>query len=78
MLESLNWLAGTIGAWVLGAVGFILPVELPAELALPVGWLSLLTVGLALAEVTRKFTWIVVGMGWLLIAIRIVWVVIQT
>ncbi len=38
----------------------------------PIGWLALVTAGLAVAEVVRKLTWVVVGVGWLLVTIRIV------
>jgi hypothetical protein len=78
LVERLNSLAGAIGAWLLGAVGLILPVALPLELAAPIGWLVLLTLALVLGEVARKLTWVIVGIGWLLIAIRIVLVVIHT
>ena len=78
LIERLNSLAGVVGAWLLDAIGLILPVALPAELAAPIGWLVLLTLTLVLGEVARKFTWVIVGIGWLLIAIRIVLVVIHT
>jgi hypothetical protein len=78
LVERLNSLAGAIGAGFLGAFGLILPVALPRELGAPIGWLALLTLALAAGEVARKFTWVIVGIGWLLIAIRIVLVVIRT
>lgn len=76
LLAGLNVLAVKLGTWLLGAVGLLLPVSLPPELAVPVGWLTLLTAGLVLGEVARKLTWVLVGVGWLLIAIRIVLVVV--
>jgi hypothetical protein len=78
LVERLNSLAGGIGAGFLGAIGLILPVALPQELAVPIGWLAFLTLTLVVGEVARRFTWVVVGIGWLLIAIRIVLVVIHT
>jgi hypothetical protein len=78
LVERLNSLAGAIGAGFLGAIGLIVPVALPRELAAPIGWLALLTLALVTGEVARKLTWVVVGVGWLLIAIRIVLVVIHS
>jgi hypothetical protein len=72
-LALLNAFAQKIGGWAVGAIHLIVPAaELPADLAVPIGWLALLTAGLAAAEVAKRFTWIVVGVGWVLIAIRIV------
>lgn len=77
LLEGLNAVAATIGGWLLAAVGLILPGVVPPELAAPVGWLVALTAGLALTEVARKLTWVIVGIGWLLLAVRVVMVVFQ-
>ena len=51
---------------------------LPSKLAAPVGWLVALTAVLALAEAARKLTWVIVGIGWLLLAVRVVMVVLQS
>lgn len=77
LLERLNAVAATIGGWLLAAVGLILPGVVPSELAAPVGWLVALTAVLALTEVARKLTWVIVGIGWLLLAVRVVMVVLQ-
>lgn len=77
LLERLNAVAATIGGWLLAAVGLILPGVVPSELAAPVGWLVALTAALALTEVARKLTWVIVGIGWLLLAVRVVMVVLQ-
>jgi hypothetical protein len=50
---------------------------LPPEPAAPVGWLVALTAVLALTEVARRLTWVVVGIGWLLLAVRVVMVALQ-
>lgn len=72
LLQRLNAVAATIGGWLLAGAGFILPGVLPAELAAPVGWLVALTAVLAVTEVARKLTWVVVGLGWLLLVVRVV------
>lgn len=77
LLESLSSLADTIGAYVLAAIGFILPVALTPELAAPIGWLALLTASLALGEAAKKLTWAIVGIGWILIVVRIALEVIR-
>ncbi|MGH7383697.1 MAG: hypothetical protein ACREKG_00860 [Candidatus Rokuibacteriota bacterium] len=77
LLEGLNAVAATVGGWLLAAVGLILPGVVPSELAAPVGWLVALTAVLALTEVARKLTWVIVGIGWLLLAVRVVMVVLQ-
>lgn len=71
LLEPLSSLAETIGACALAAIGFILPVALTPELAAPIGWLALLTGALALGEAAKRLTWVIVGLGWALIVIRI-------
>jgi hypothetical protein len=77
LLQRLNEVAATIGGWLLAALGLVLPGVLPPELAAPVGWLVALTAVLALTEVARKLTWVVVGIGWLLLAVRVVMVALQ-
>ena len=77
LLERLNAVAAMIGSWLLATVGLILPGVLPSELAAPVGWLVTLTAVLALTTVARKLTWVIVGIGWLLLAVRVVMVTLQ-
>lgn len=78
LLERLNAVAVIIGGWLLAAGGLILPGVLPSKLAAPVGWLVALTAMLTLTEVARKLTWVIVGIGWLLLAVRVVMVVLQS
>jgi hypothetical protein len=77
LLERLNAVAAMIGGWLLAAVDLVLPGVLPSDLAAPVGWLVTLTAVLALTEVARKLTWVIVGIGWLLLAVRVVMVALQ-
>lgn len=72
LLGGLNAVAAMIGGWLLAAAGLVLPGLLPSELAAPVGWLVALTVVLALTEAARKLTWVIIGVGWLLLAVRVV------
>jgi hypothetical protein len=72
LLERLNVVAAMIGSWLLASAGPILPGVLPSELAAPVGWLVTLTAVLALTAAARKLTWVIVGIGWLLLAVRVV------
>lgn len=74
ILEFANSFARGIGLLVASAVRLLVPGAAHAaeDLAAPIGWLALLTAGLTVAEVVKRLTWVVVGVGWLLITIRIV------
>jgi hypothetical protein len=73
VLVLVNAVAQRIGSTLVSGIGFVLPVAtIPLDLATPVGWLALVTAGLLIAEVARKVTWVVVGIGWLLVVVRIV------
>jgi hypothetical protein len=47
------------------------PNEIPQQLVDPIGFLALLTLFLALAEVARRLAWIIVLVGWILIVTRV-------
>lgn len=70
LLPRLNAVAAAVGGWLLAAVGLLPPGMAPTELAAPVGWLVALTIVLAVTEVARRLTWVVVGIGWLLLVVR--------
>jgi hypothetical protein len=78
LLERLNAVAAIIGGWLLAAGGLVLSGVLPSKLAAPVGWPVALTAVLALTEVARKLTWVIVGIGWLLLAVRVVMGALQS
>lgn len=69
LLPRLNAVAAAVGGWLLAAVG-LLPPGMAPELAAPVGWLVALTIVLAVTEVARRLTWVIVGIGWLLLVVR--------
>jgi hypothetical protein len=77
LLQRLNAVAATVGGWLLAAVGLLLPGVALSELAAPVGWLVALTAVLAVTEVARRLTWVIVGIGWLLLVVRVVMVAVQ-
>lgn len=78
VLEVVNSFAHAIGLLLLTAVQLVVPAAIPESLSAPMGWLVLLTASLAVTELAKKLTWLVVGTGWLLIAIRIAVVVVRS
>jgi len=78
LLEFIYTIAHLIGQGIVGIIRMIVPVvSIPQELVDPIGVLAILTIFLALSEVAKKLAWIVVGVGWLLIVIRIVMVLVK-
>ncbi len=69
LYTTANW----VGKQVRKGVNDILPenAQIPDSLVDPIGFLILLTVFLAVAEVAKKVTWFLVMAGWLLILVRI-------
>lgn len=79
ILEFIYTAAHWIGQGIVNLIGMILPaVEIPEEIINPIGFLALLTIFLAVAAVARKVVWFVVTAGWVLIAIRLIIVIIET
>lgn len=76
-LEFIYTLASGIGKVAVELLQLMVPVaKIPSDLADPIGFLVILTIFLALAEVARKLTWVVLLVGWLFIALRIVLVLV--
>lgn len=73
VLSYLYTTAHWVGKQVKKGVNEILPskAQIPESLVDPIGFLVLLTVFLAIAEVAKKITWFLVLAGWLLILVRI-------
>ena len=59
------------GELVVAIINMILDYNL-SELTVPIGYLVLITAFLALAEVAKKISWLVVIVGWVLIVLRII------
>lgn len=79
ILEFFNTIADWLGQLLMELIHFIVPsVSLPGSIVDTMGILALLTVVLVLVDLARRLVWIVVGVGWLLIAIRIVTIVTQS
>jgi hypothetical protein len=69
--------AELLGRGLLSLINLVLPQahEVSQDLVMPLGYLGLLTVILflfGLLEVARKVIWLVVGVGWVLMVVRIV------
>jgi len=71
VLTFLYTLAHWAGGLVSGLVELIVGYTLPKDLIDPLGFLILLTLFLAVAEVAKRLTWLVVIVGWALIVVRI-------
>ncbi|MFQ6090596.1 MAG: hypothetical protein ACE5LD_04075 [Candidatus Bipolaricaulia bacterium] len=74
ILAFIYTIAHGIGQLVVKAIQLVLPqgAGVLNSLIDPVGVLALLTIFLAVAEIAKKITWIIVVVGWALIVIRIV------
>lgn len=70
-LAFIYTLAHWIGQGIVALVEHIVPLQTPAQLVDPIGYLALLTLLLLVSEVAKKLVWGVVVVGWVLIGIRI-------
>jgi hypothetical protein len=79
ILAFIYTVAHGIGQLIVKAIQLVLPDEASVLNSLidPIGVLALLTIFLAVAEVAKKITWIIVVVGWALIVIRIVLVALK-
>jgi len=72
VLAFLYTVAHQIGVWTLRLLQNLFPqAALPMELADPIGFLVLLTLFVILTQAARKIAWVVLIVGWVLIAVRI-------
>jgi len=76
-LAFIYTIAHWIGGLIVGLVENIIPLQTPASLIDPIGYLALLTVFLIVAEVAKKVVWGVVVVGWILIGVRVALEVFQ-
>lgn len=71
LLTFLYTIANWAGKLVAQLVQLIVGYALPDDLIDPLGFLILLTLFLAVAEVAKRLAWLVVIVGWALIVVRI-------
>jgi hypothetical protein len=76
-LAFIYTIAHWAGGLIVGLVEDIIPLQTPANLVDPIGYLALLTVLLIVAEVAKKVVWGVVVVGWILIGVRVALEVFQ-
>ena len=76
-LAFIYTIAHWAGGLIVGLVEDIIPLQTPANLVDPIGYLALLTVLLIVAEVAKKVVWGVVVIGWILIGVRVALEVFQ-
>lgn len=74
-LAFIDTIAQYLGKGIIKLIGTVADVDLPNTLEVPVGYLSVMTIALALfglMEAARKVIWLVVLLGWGLIILRVV------
>jgi len=76
VLEFLYTISRWIGELIVRLVHSIVPdVTIPTSLVDAIGILALLTVFLVISDIAKRLAWIVVGVGWILIVVRVVLIV---
>ncbi len=72
ILQFIYTIAHALGGTIVATIQRIVPqAKIPLDLVDPIGFLSVLTIFVLLAGLARRLAWIIVGIGWLLIAVRI-------
>jgi len=71
VLGFLYTLSDLLGQFVLYLVNLMVPADIPDRLVQPIGFLCLITIFLLMAEIAKKIAWIVLVVGWVLIAAQI-------
>jgi len=72
LLAFIYTLAHWVGDVIVGQLNNLVPLRTPGQLVDPIGYLTLLTVLLLVAQIAKKLVWGVVVVGWVLIGIRII------
>ena len=72
LLVFLYTLAHWFGSFVADIISTILNYQIPQDLVDPIGILILLTLIMAVAEVAKKLSWLVIVVGWILILLRVI------
>jgi len=77
VLQFLYTIAQTLGKVIVAGIQRILPqAQIPNDLVDPIGFMAALTLFAILAGVARRIAWIVVAVGWVFIAVRIVLILV--
>ncbi|MDR7482140.1 MAG: hypothetical protein QN183_14305 [Armatimonadota bacterium] len=72
VLQFIYVLAHALGQAIVRGIQTIVPqTPVPSDLVDPIGFLAVLTLFVLLAGVARRIAWIVLVVGWFLIALRI-------
>jgi hypothetical protein len=78
ILQFTYTVAHAVGQAIVSAIQAVLPqATIPLDLVDPIGFLAVLTLFVLLAGVARRIAWIIVGVGWVLIAVRIALVILR-
>lgn len=77
LLTFFYTLAHWVGGLIVKLVEEIVPLQTPSQLIDPIGFLTLLTVLLLVAQIAKKLVWGIVVVGWILIGIRIALEILQ-
>lgn len=75
ILAFIDTIAHYLGKGIISLIETIADVILPESLVIPVGYLAVMTIALALfglMEAARKIIWLIVLLGWGLIILRVV------
>ncbi len=74
-LSFFHTAAEYIGSGLMYLLNLVLPGEAPADFEAPLGYLGLLTLILfvfGIVSAARKVIWLLVGIGWILMVVRII------
>ncbi|MDP2209585.1 MAG: hypothetical protein Q8K98_12565 [Bacteroidota bacterium] len=73
ILEFIYTAANFIGQKIIDSILVIFPnAQSLHQLTEPIGLLAIITIILIIAQIAKKVAWIIVGVGWILIFIRVV------
>ena len=77
VLQFLYTIAQALGKAIVAGIQRVLPqAQIPNDLVDPIGFMAALTLFAILAGVARRIAWIVVSVGWVFIAVRIVLILV--
>jgi len=78
ILQFLYTISHWFGEMIVSVIHAIVPeLIIPLSLVDAIGILAMLTLFIFITEVAKKIAWVVVGVGWVLIVVRIVMIVLE-